>query len=458
MINNFKDKLDNTPHLMTPQSFINTATFFNSSEYNQKMGVFDGDESCSDEKCNYNEDTGVGTIFVSGTLTYQSEWWQYYYGGTSYESIREQADLLVEKGMTTLLIVGSSGGGEAYNMMETASYLRYLADTNSFKILWYIDGMAASACYGLACTADEIVANPMGEVGSIGVVVRLRNYSEAMKQAGVEDTYIYYGSEKIPYDKSGKWNKEFINRIQESVDSLGEEFTSFVAENRDIPVEDIRSMNAALFSSKEALDLGLIDSVMTHEEFYTYLADYVQKETNPKMLNRILNLTSEQEKIEMKELEAAKSELSAIKVQLEDFLQSKTALESEVITLKASLEDATKQVAAMSEMKAEIEKLQAEKVEAEKLALETKMSERKATLTSVLPADQVEAAMALLGNVEESIFNFTVEGYKAKEAALSKSGFSAELGGQGAPVDHGTPKDPVKAHIEWQKKQQHNSK
>lgn len=445
-ISKFKDKLDNTPHLMTPQTFVSTASFLTSLDTDFKMDCGYEDDCCEDERCNFNSDTGVGTIYVSGSLTYQTEWYQWYYGGTSYESIREQAELLSEKNMNTLVIIGDSGGGEAYNMFETASYLRYLADTNNFKILWYVDGISASAAYGLACTADEIIANPMAEVGSIGVVVRLRNISKALKQAGVEDTYIYYGNEKIPYDKSGNWNKDFIDRIQASVDSLGDEFTSFVADHRNIPVEDVRSTQAAVYSAKDALEVGLIDSVMTHEEFYTYLADYVQNETTPEMFKTNRKLTSEQEKVEMKELEEAQAELSAFKVKMDAEVAAKAALEAEVVTMKASLEDTKKQLASFVEAAA---KLEADKEALVKAQADAAIAKRKEQLSAVLPADQVEEKLTVLADSSDAVFAMALSGYEAAEKAKLNSPLFKEAGGEGAPVPE---VDPVKAQAEYNKK------
>ena len=91
-----------------------------------------------------------------------------------------------------------SGGGEAYGMMETANEMRKIADANDVKFITYVDGYAASAMYGLSAASHEIIVNPDAQVGSIGVVVSLANYSEAEKQYGLKRVYVTAGESKVP--------------------------------------------------------------------------------------------------------------------------------------------------------------------------------------------------------------------------------------------------------------------
>ena len=64
---------------------------------------------------------------------------------------------MLDKGVKTVVFVADSGGGEAYKMMPTANYLRQLANDNGVKIISAVDGMSASACYGITCISDALV-------------------------------------------------------------------------------------------------------------------------------------------------------------------------------------------------------------------------------------------------------------------------------------------------------------
>jgi signal peptide peptidase SppA len=443
----FKDKLDNTPHLMTEQSFVHFLNFIDSLPSKAELAnLFD--DSRDTQLANYNQETQVGTLFIHGTLEYRTEWYHSYGYGMSYELLLEQAQAFLDAGAKTLLLEVDSGGGECYQCFESGALLRKMADEAGAKLVAYVDGMSASAAYALISNAHEVISNPQAEVGSVGVVVRLRNVSAAMKKAGVEDTYIYAGKNKIPYKADGSFSKEFTDGIQTKVDTLYEEFTNYVAANRSMSVEAVKSTEAGVYSAKDALELGLIDSVMTHEEFYTYLADYVQKEKKPQMFKLKTKLSSEQEKVEMKELEDAQAELSALKVKMDaDALASATAV-AELATLNATLTDVQAQLAVFKEAAAALE---AEKQVAQAAAAQAKLEARKAELANVLPEDKVEATLEVLADTPDAVFALTIAGYKAAADALAKTELFNEQGAQGAEVDHGKP-DAKAAYLEWQSK------
>lgn len=443
----FKDKLDNTPHLMTGQSLVHFLNFTDNLPSKAELANLFGD-SRDNQLANYNQDTQVGTLFIHGALEYRTEWYHNYGYGMSYEFLLEQAQAFLDAGAKTLLLEVDSGGGEAYGAFEAGDTLRKMADEAGAKIVAYVDGMSASAAYAITSNAHEVISNPQAEVGSVGVVVRLRNISAAMKQAGVEDTYIYAGKNKIPYKADGSFSKEFTEGIQTKVDALYEEFTNYVAVNRGMSVEAVKSTEAGVYSAKDALELGLIDSVMTHEEFYTYLADYVQKEKKPQMFKSKIKLSSEQEKVEMKELEDAQTELSALKVKIEaDTLANATAV-AELATLNATLTDVQAQLAVFKEAAAALE---AEKQVSQAAAAQAKLEARKAELINVLPEDKVEATLEVLADTTDAVFNLTIAGYKAAADALTKTTLFNELGTQGEAVAHGKP-DAKAAYLEWQNK------
>jgi ClpP class serine protease len=57
--------------------------------------------------------------------------------------------------------------------------------------------MAASAAYGLASAANEIVISPTSIVGSIGVVMLHADRSGELAAQGVKPTLIFAGSHKV---------------------------------------------------------------------------------------------------------------------------------------------------------------------------------------------------------------------------------------------------------------------
>lgn len=268
-------KLYNTPHLMLPVA-LERAMSYLEDRNNQASLAVELEKEASPREIQYVEETKTGVIPVHGSLTYIQYASMCGEVSCSYQQITQDFNTLVEQGAKTIVLDVDSTGGEAYGMMETGRYLRKKADEIDVKLIAYVDGIAASAAYGIASAAHQIIINQDAEAGSVGVVVRLRNANKAMKNAGVEDTYIYAGDSKIPFDADGEWRQDFLSELQEKVDSLYQDFVGYVSQMRGIDVGVVKSTQAKVLSAKQAINLGLVDKQMTREEFYTYLADLVE--------------------------------------------------------------------------------------------------------------------------------------------------------------------------------------
>ena len=343
-----------------------------------------------------NLETGVGTINVDGVLVNRAGQIQGCVELTSYEAIKEQFDTLCGLGMSTCVMQFDSGGGEAYRCFGTAQAIRKSADKNGVKIIAYVDGFSASASYALTCIADEIISNPQSQVGSIGVVVQLYNDSKYLENLGVERSFVYAGDSKIPYDKDGKFADGFIERLQQSVDKTYGTFVQHVASNRNLSVEQVIGTQANVYDVDEALEIGLIDKVLEIEEFEDYLNSMTGKQ---------------QTGLSMSE----QNELTKVQATLTETEAKLTAKDSEIATLKASLENAGKALADLQKAKEEADT---------KLAnyqAEAKLAGRKAQLAEVFGSesekvDQFATMFASLG--EEQFTSMVAEfGVKREQKA-----------------------------------------
>lgn len=411
------EKLYNTPHLIEPQSFESIVSYLTERNKGEMLVDSDSVEIKSDGTF-YNEDTKVGMIDIHGPLTYKPYTVMGFdCGGASYQNILEQMESLVDQGMKTLVLNVDSGGGEAYSMMETGDLLRKMADDNGIKIISYIDGMSASAAYGLTAVSDQIVMNPEAEVGSIGVVVRLMNDSKALEKEGYERTYVHAGSSKVPFDKEGAFREDFISDIQEKVDTLYEGFTGYVAKHRNISVEAVRSTEAKTFLSKKALELGLADAVMTHVEFYSHLADVAQKET-PMLKNKLFNMNKEGQSFDMNELELAKSELSELG----------TKYEAQAADLQLALAGVQDLQAKLAEAQGVVAEFQAAQAKAELEAKEAVTATRKAALVASIGEEQAAQLSASLEGVSDAQYEAVVAAVTKANAALVENPLFKEMG------------------------------
>lgn len=411
-------KLNNTPHLIDPASFQGILDYV--TERNVGEMTIDSKSKQKEERyLNYNPDTKVGTISVEGPITYKSTGWEALCGGCSYESVVEQFNSMVDMGAKTVILWADSGGGEAYGMMEAGRYLRKRADEAGIKILTYVDGLSASACYGLSCIADEVIANPNAEVGSIGVVVRLINDSKALEQKGYERTFVYAGGNKVPFNDEGEFREEFLADIQAKVNTLYEEFTAYVSEMRDIPVDQVKSTEAKVFMAKDSVSLGLVDKIMTHEEFMDYQAEFSKKENN--MLSKtnlfgfskdntsVADTTSEVEMKQLEELQAQHSELEA-------------KFNEQGVELQAQVEKVASLSAELSQVQEQLKAAVEEKQALEAAAEEQKVNARKEAIKAVEADVEKQAALfEATATLSDAAFETVVSSMKAKEEKLEES-------------------------------------
>lgn len=447
-ITRLKAKLLNTPHLIDEQSFNAILTYINDRNATGILAERDDDDEDDYERSRflYNDESRTAILYIEGPLTAKATGWEMLCGGTSYEGLKEDFADAVELGAKTVVWMVDSPGGEAATMLDTANYLRKMADDNDVKIISYVDGgTAASAAYGLACVSDEIVAQADASVGSIGVLVRLMNDSKHLEQEGYERTFVTAGSEKVPFSEDGSFRKEFLEDIQYKVDKLYESFTSHVATHRGMSVEAVKATEARTYLADDAMRIGLVDKVMSLDDFYEYLAEYASAQ------RQLIGEKQTMFKFK-KEAQAA----AEAKTQVAEMVDVQAAIEAAVAELQAS------HIAEMSAIKEQLEAMQAAIQEKESLlakaqdtiaqmeqqhavsAKEMKLKERTNALAECMDADAAKVNALALEALDDDAFAVVLSGYQAQRKALEGSDLFkrvSEVGEENQPTAHQTVVD-----------------
>lgn len=216
----------------------------------------------------------IGEIKIDGVLTHRPVMGACgATDGVSYQGILEQCSELISLGADTIILTHSSPGGQAQMAFDCAASLREMCDEANVKLISYVETMSASASYLIACISDEVVCHPEAVVGSIGAMVAIVDRSKAMEMAGVKPHYLSSTPGKIPFDTTGAFTEKFLDKMQQEVTTLGTKFAQHVSDNTGIALEDILALDAEMFHSEEALELGLINSIQTHKQFAAYIAE-----------------------------------------------------------------------------------------------------------------------------------------------------------------------------------------
>ena len=371
-----------------------------------------------------SEDGTTGYLDVTGTLVAKHDDFNACMGFTSYEKLYSQFEKQVSMGIEKVVLNVDSGGGEARTAFEMADQFKALAVDNNIPIYAYVDGLSASAAFLWSSIADEIVARPDSEIGSVGVVVQLVNNSKMLENKGITRKFITYGENKVPFDDSGEFTAKFIQSIQEKVNKTGIQFNKFIARNRNMQVEDVIATQAEVFDTEDALKVGFIDKVMTKSEFYE---NYLPSKSNMKSM---YFLQSEENMTKNVELNA--DELQELKTQLATATETKEQLTTSLANLQAEYDVTKEQLEVMkvelAEVKEAKENLEAEKVKAE---LDARVAQRTAKLEASLGKDneQVATLLASTQTLSDEQFNVIAQSLELKQETQEKQ--FAEIGGEG---------------------------
>ena len=357
---------------------------------------------------------------------------------TSYEGMYDKFAKQVSEGIQELVLYVDSGGGSAFSCFEMAKEVKELAVQNDIKIYAYIDGLSASAAYAWTSIADEVIARPDSEVGSVGVVVQLINNSKMLENIGITRQFVCHGEQKVPFTADGDFSHQFISSIQKKVDKTGLEFSTFIADNRNMTVDSVIATQAEVFDADKALQVGFIDKIMTKSEFFGNYLPNLSKTSSSNIyeLSGDNHSTSEGNMPDKKATQSDESLSDTHEIQpeagLKDMAQDNmqlAELTKQHTELSNKFEDVQKQLAEYKELN---EQLNAEVVQKE---LEARTSQRTAKLEAALGKDN-EGIASMLANTE-SLSDEQFEGVASMLAGSqeAKAEQLAEHGGEGQESD-----------------------
>lgn len=429
------NKLYNTPHLMLPASLERVFTYLDDRNNHAELAV-QLEKKPKERNVQYVAETQVGVLSVSGPLTYIEYEAMCGEQNSSYQQIVDDFDKLCSMGARTIVMDVDSPGGEAYGLQETGRYLRKKANEKGIQLVAYVDGLSASAAFGLSVAAHEIIANPDAELGSVGVVVKLRNMNKAMNNAGVEDTYIYAGDSKIPFKEDGSFREDFLADIQYKVDALYQQFTEYVADMRGIDVGVVKSTQAKVLIAQDAIKIGFADKVMTREDFSNYLADLVEKPMRFSFKSKGENKNMTTDVIEQEAVASLKADFEAAVAKNAELAAALAAQNEAFEAAQAQAAELQKAVATAQEQIAQMQAAAAKEASDKRLN----------ALQAVVDQDQAAALHVSLAALDDKAFATVVASLQTKavdeDKAFAEKGFA---GSNADPVEEDKTAAIIKA-------------
>ena len=159
------------------------------------------------------------------------------------------------------LIVNSPGGSPVQSAL-IAARIRRLAEERQVPVHAFVEDVAASGGYWLACAADHIWVDANSVVGSVGVIAASFGFHDLLARHGVERRVYTAGKSKSMNDPFQPEKPEDVARLKALMEPIHESFIAHVKARRG----DRLSREAELFEGDiwvgaQAVGLGLADGI-----------------------------------------------------------------------------------------------------------------------------------------------------------------------------------------------------
>jgi len=157
----------------------------------------------------------------------------------------------------------NSPGGAAVQSHLIHRRIRALADEKKLPVLAFVEDVAASGGYMIACAADEIIADQSSIVGSIGVVGGSFGFDKLIDKIGIERRLYTSGEHKAMLDPFLPEDPEDVERLRSVQREIHEGFIDLVKQSRGAR---LKGPEKTLFSGEywtgsKAIELGIADGI-----------------------------------------------------------------------------------------------------------------------------------------------------------------------------------------------------
>ena len=202
----------------------------------------------------------IAIIEISGALRH-GVWW------SDYKDIRKMALAAeMDPDVSAIAFILNTPGGTVAGCFDTVDLIAGL----SKPTMAFADEMAASSGYALMSACDFKATNRTGIVGSIGVVMVHQSIEGMADKEGVKFTLIHHGKRKVDLNPYKDLPDIVVKEETISQSAVYDLFVDTVAKNTDMTREAILATESRAYAGQEALEIGMIDAVMTRDEALNY--------------------------------------------------------------------------------------------------------------------------------------------------------------------------------------------
>src|SRR6201997_2054816 len=138
------------------------------------------------------------------------------------------------KNAKAVALVINSPGGSPVQSRQIYLRIRQLAEEKKLPVLVFVEDVAASGGYMIACAGDEIFCDPSSTLGPTGVVGGSFGFQEAIKKIGVERRLYTAGERKATLDPFLPENPDDVARLKAIQRNIHAIFIALVKGSRGV--------------------------------------------------------------------------------------------------------------------------------------------------------------------------------------------------------------------------------
>lgn len=214
-------------------------------------------------------DGGIAVLCLRGPIEQHSSWyWQ------SYEDLAYHVECaLADASVRVVVLKIDSPGGIAAGMSEAHKAIRRLQKIYGKRVVAYVDELACSAAYHVACACSEVWGPPAAHFGSVGVILCTVDESKALEDHGIRVRYVVSGKRKADLHPGAPVTDDALRVAQEKVNILADQFFRLVAKARGRSAPQlgtaaaVEALQAAVYVGKDAVRVGLADGIASWPRF-----------------------------------------------------------------------------------------------------------------------------------------------------------------------------------------------
>jgi signal peptide peptidase SppA len=167
------------------------------------------------------------------------------------------------KNAKAVALMINSPGGSPVQSRQIYLRIRQLAAEKKLPVLVFVEDVAASGGYMIACAGDEIFCDPSSILGSIGVVGGAFGFQDLIKKIGVERRLYTAGEHKAMLDPFLPENPEDVARVKALQREIHAIFIALVKQSRGgrLKGADHLLFTGEYWAGETSVSLGLADAI-----------------------------------------------------------------------------------------------------------------------------------------------------------------------------------------------------